>query len=130
MRRTIEWDLVSMSVSRITRHALLALRTLCKLVYERTQFFSRLDLRWALKQLFRSISQIHLLATQIGNHVFIDATMSMGLRNTCKLFVADFMKTFIRGLAHHYPELFSDGIGISMIFSFWQNRLEKANCSY
>ena len=48
----------------------------------RTQFISRLDLRRAFKQLFRSISQIHLLATLIGDYVFIEATMSMGLRNT------------------------------------------------
>ena len=77
----------------------------------RTQFISRLDLRRAFKQLFRACSQLHLLATMIGDHVFIDATMSMGLRNTCKLFEEDFMKAFIKGLIHHHPELFSDGIG-------------------
>ena len=43
--------------------------------------------------------------------VFIDATMSMGLRNTCKLFEEDFMKAFVRGLAHHYPDLFTDEVG-------------------
>ena len=39
------------------------------------------------------------------------ATMSMGLRNTCKLFEEDFMKAFIRGLIHHHPELFTDSLG-------------------
>ena len=52
----------------------------------RTRFISRIDLRRAFKQLFRTISQLNLLATKIGDDVFIDATMSMGLRNTCKLF--------------------------------------------
>ena len=37
--------------------------------------------------------------------------MSMGLRNTCKLFEEDFMKAFIKGLIHHDPELFSDELG-------------------
>ena len=43
--------------------------------------------------------------------VFIDATMSMGLRNTCKLFEEDFMKAFVRGLVHHHPDLFTDEVG-------------------
>ena len=77
----------------------------------RTCFMSRIDLRRAFKQLFRTISQLHLLATKIGDHVFIDATMSMGLRNTCKLFEEDFMKAFVKGLIHHHPGLFSDNLG-------------------
>ena len=77
----------------------------------RTQFISRIDLRRAFKQLFRAVSQLHLLATKIGDMVFIDATMSMGLRNTCKLFEEDFMKAFVRGLAHHHPDLFTDEVG-------------------
>ena len=77
----------------------------------RTRFMSRIDLRRAFKQLFRKISQLNLLATKIGDQVFIDATMSMGLRNTCKLFEEDFMKAFVRGLVHHHPQLFSDDIG-------------------
>ena len=76
----------------------------------RTQFMSRIDLRRAFKQLFREISQMHLLATVVGGYVFIDATMSMGLRNTCKLFEEDFMKAFVKGLLHHHPELFSDRV--------------------
>ena len=54
---------------------------------------------------------MHLLATTISDYVFIDATMSMGLRNTCKLFEEDFMKAFVRGLLHHHPTLFSDDLG-------------------
>ena len=77
----------------------------------RTQFMSRIDLRRAFKQLFRQISQIHLLATVVGGYVFIDATMSMGLRNTCKLFEEGFMKAFIKGLVHHHPRLFTDEVG-------------------
>ena len=77
----------------------------------RTRFMSRIDLTRAFKQLFRSISQMYLLATVVGDNVFIDATMSMGLRNTCKLFEEDFMKAFVRGLVHHHPELFSDKLG-------------------
>ena len=77
----------------------------------RSQFISRLDLRRAFKQLFRTISQLHLLATLIGDYVFIDATMSMGLWNTCKLFEEDFMKAFVKGLLHHHPKLFADGGG-------------------
>ena len=42
--------------------------------------------------------------------VFIDATMSMGLKNTCKLFEEDFMKAFVKGLLHHHPK-FSDKTG-------------------
>ena len=74
----------------------------------RTRFMSRLDLRRAFKQLFRDISQLYLLATVVGEFVFIDATMSMGLRNTCKLCEEDFMNAFIKGLLHHHPRLFSD----------------------
>ena len=77
----------------------------------RTRFMSRIDLKRAFKQLFRSISQLNLLATKIGDQVFIDATMSMGLRNTCKLFEEDFMKAFVKGLIHHHPSLFSDNLG-------------------
>ena len=76
-----------------------------------TKFMSRIDLRRAFKQLFRSISQMNLLATKIDDSVFIDATMSMGLRNTCKLFEEDFMKAFIKGLLHKHPSLFSDEMG-------------------
>ena len=72
---------------------------------------SRIDLRRAFKQLFRSISQLYLLATVVDDKVFIDATMSMGLRNTCKLFEEDFMKAFVKGLVHHHPALFTDDLG-------------------
>ena len=72
---------------------------------------SRIDLRRAFKQLFREISQMYLLATVVGEFVFIDATMSMGLRNTCQLFEEEFMKAFVRGLVHHHPGLFSDDWG-------------------
>ena len=77
----------------------------------RTRFMSRIDLRRAFKQLFRAIEQLYLLATVVDDLVFIDATMSMGLRNTCKLFEEDFMKAFVRGLLHHHPSLFSDDLG-------------------
>ena len=77
----------------------------------RTRFMSRIDLKRAFKQLHRTISQMYLLATVVGEFVFIDATMSMGLRNTCKLFEEEFMKAFVRGLLHHHPELFSDALG-------------------
>ena len=70
---------------------------------------SRIDLRRAFKQLFRQISQLHLLATVIDDSVF--ATMSMGLRNTCKLFEEEFMKAFVKGLVHHHPRVFADEIG-------------------
>ena len=72
---------------------------------------SRIDLKRAFKQLFRDISQMHLLATKVGEFVFIDATMSMGLRNTCQLFEEQFMKAFIKGLLHHHPTLFADDLG-------------------
>ena len=72
---------------------------------------SRVDLRRAFKQLFRAVSQLNLLATVVGDFVFIDATMSMGLRITCKLFEEEFMKAFTRGLRYHHPELFSDELG-------------------
>ena len=77
----------------------------------RTQFMSRIDLKQAFKQLFRNISQMYLLATVVDEFVFIDATMSMGLRNTAKLFEEEFMKAFVRGLVHHHPELFTDEFG-------------------
>ena len=77
----------------------------------RTRFMSRIDLRRAFKQLFRSISQLYLLATVVDDNVFIEATMSMGLRNTCKLFEEEFMKAFVKGLLHHHPALFSDEFG-------------------
>ena len=77
----------------------------------RTRFMCRVDLKRAFKQLFRSLSQMFLLATIVDDLVFIDATMSMGLRNTCKLFEEDFMKAFVKGLLHHHPELFSDDLG-------------------
>ena len=72
---------------------------------------SRIDLRRAFKQLFRTISQLYLLGTIVDEFVFINATMSMGLKNTCKLFEEDFMKVFIQGLLHHHPKLFSDKFG-------------------
>ena len=72
---------------------------------------SRIDLRKAFKQLFRDVSQMYLLGTVVGDFVFIDATMSMGLRNTCKHFEEDFMKAFIKGLIHHHPDLFTDDLG-------------------
>ena len=77
----------------------------------RTSFMSRIDLRRAFKQLFRSVSQLYLLGTVLDDFVFIDATMSMGLKNTCKLFEEDFMKAFVKGLRHHHPTLFSDRNG-------------------
>ena len=77
----------------------------------RTQFMSRIDLRKAFKQLFRAISQMNLIATKVNDFVFIDATMSMGLRNTCKLFEEDFMKAFVKALIHHHPGLFTDNLG-------------------
>ena len=72
---------------------------------------SRIDLTRAFKQLFHATSQMYLLATTVGDMVFIDATMSMGLRNTCKLFEEDVMKAFVRGLVHHHPKLFTDEYG-------------------
>ena len=54
---------------------------------------------------------MYMLATIVDDMVFIDATMSMGLRNTCKLFEEDFMKAFVKGLLHHHPNLFSDDVG-------------------
>ena len=69
---------------------------------------SRIDLTRAFKQLFRALSQSHLLAMMVDERVFIEATMSMGLRNTCKLFEEDFMKAFVKGLVHHHPDLFTD----------------------
>ena len=77
----------------------------------RTRFMSRIDLRRAFKQLFRVISQPNLLATKVGDNVFIDATMSIGLRNTCKLFEENFLKAFVKGLLHHHPALFTDKWG-------------------
>ena len=77
----------------------------------RTQFMSRIDLKKAFKQLFRAISQMNLIATKVDDFVFIDATMSMGLRNTCKLFEEDFMRAFVKGLIYHHPDLFADNLG-------------------
>ena len=57
------------------------------------------------------ITCVLLLATVVDDSVFIDATMSRGLRNTCKLFEEDFMKAFVKGLVHHHPSLFSDEFG-------------------
>ena len=74
----------------------------------RSKFTSRIDLTRDFKQLFRSLTQMFLLATVVGENVFIDATMSMGLRNTCKLFEESFMKAFIKGLVYHHTNLFSD----------------------
>ena len=54
---------------------------------------------------------MHLLATVIDNCIFIDATMSTGLRNKCKLFEEDFMNASVKGLVHHHPNLFSDKVG-------------------
>ena len=51
------------------------------------------------------------MATMVEDNVFIEATMSMGLRNTCKLFEEDFMKAFVKGLVHHHPALFTDPLG-------------------
>ena len=72
---------------------------------------SRIDLLRAFKQLFRAVSQLNLLAIVVGDVVFIDTTIWMGLRKTCKLFEEEFMKAFTRGLRHHYPELFSNDQG-------------------
>ena len=83
---------------------------------------SRIDLRRAFKQLFRAVSQLNLLATVVGDFVFIDATMSIGLRNTCKLFEEEIMKAFTRGLRHHHPELFSDELGAlvdNYLYDIW-----------
>ena len=54
---------------------------------------------------------MYLLAIVVDDMVFIDATMSMGLRNTCKLFEEDFMKAFFKDLVHHHPALFTDPLG-------------------
>ena len=86
----------------------------------RTQFMSRIDLKRAFKQLFRTVSQMYLLATVVDDAVFIDATMSMGLRNTCKLFEEDFMKAFVKGLRHHHPNLFTDNLG-SLVDNYLDN---------
>ena len=77
----------------------------------KTSFMSRIDLKKAFKQLFRTISQMYLLGTVVDHFVFIDATMSMGLKNTCKLFEEDFMKAFVKGLIHHHPVLFTNEFG-------------------
>ena len=71
---------------------------------------SRIDLRKAFKQLFRTVSQLYLIGTVLDEFVFIDATMSMGLKNTCKLFEEDFKKAFVKDILHHHPELFSDRV--------------------
>ena len=49
----------------------------------------------------------------------------MGLRNTCKLFEEDFMKSFVKGLVHHHPGLFSDNIGTLVQCFFFPVNLEK-----
>ena len=72
---------------------------------------SRMDLKKAFKQLFRTVSQMYLLSTLVDDFVFIDATMSMGLGNTCKLFVADVMKAYIKVSLRRHPNLFSDAVG-------------------
>ena len=72
---------------------------------------SRIDLKKAFERLFRTISKMYLLGTVMDQFVFIDAPMSMGLKNTCKLFEEDFMKAFIKGLIHHHPALFTDEFG-------------------
>ena len=72
---------------------------------------SRLDLKRAFKQLFRELSQLHLLATMVDELVFIEATMSMGLRNSFKPLEKDFMNAFVKGLRQHHPKLFSDRLG-------------------
>ena len=87
---------------------------------------ARIDLRRAFKQLFRAISQMNLLATKIDEYVFVDATMSIGLRNTCKLFEEDFMTAFVKGLHHHHPALFADD---SMISGFWPRPRKRIDCS-
>ena len=51
------------------------------------------------------------LGTVVDEFVFIDATMLMGLKNTCKLFEVDFMKAFVKELIHHHPVLFSNDLG-------------------
>ena len=72
---------------------------------------SRLDLRLAFKELVRDVSQMHLLAAEVDEFIFIDATMSVGSRNTFKLFEEQFMKAIIKGILHHHPTLFSDSMG-------------------
>ena len=52
-----------------------------------------------------------MLATVVDDHVFIDATMSICLRNTCKLFEENFIKAFVKGLVHHHLTLFTDELG-------------------
>ena len=71
---------------------------------------SKLELRPAPKKLTSEISQLNLLTAVVGEFVSIDATMSMALRNTCKLF-ENFTKTLIKGLRQHHPKLFSDYLG-------------------
>ena len=79
--------------------------------FVRSRFMSRIYLTRAFKQLFRSFEHMYLLATVVWENVSIDATMSMGLRDTCKLFEEKFMKAFTKGLVHHHPDLFSDDMG-------------------
>ena len=71
---------------------------------------SRIDLGRAFKKLFRKISKLYLLGTIVDEFVIIDATMSMGLNNTCKLLEEDFMKAFTKPLLCDHPTLFSDKI--------------------
>ena len=52
----------------------------------RLQFMSRIDLQRALEQFLWQISQMYLLVTVGDEFVFVEGTMSMGLRNTSQLF--------------------------------------------
>ena len=47
----------------------------------RTSFVSRIDLRIAFKQLFSTITKMYWLGTVVNDLVFIDATMSMKVKN-------------------------------------------------
>ena len=67
--------------------------------FVRSRFMSRIYLTRAFKQLFRSFEHMYLLATVVWENVSIDAAMSMGLRDTCKLFEEKFIKAFTKG--HH-----------------------------
>ena len=44
-------------------------------------------------------------------NAFINGTMSVGSKNTCKLFDEDIMKAFLKGLPYCHPKLFSDEVG-------------------
>ena len=47
----------------------------------------------------------------VDDILYIDATMSMGLGKTCKLFEEDFMKAFVKGLLNHHPDFFAEDLG-------------------